>query len=213
MTDDRMSGLALIASSVAGIITMSLHPTGHDLFVPGQLDSVIRVLVAVHALALVSLPVCFLGALGLSRRLAAADRLSIAALVVYGFGLAAITSAAAFGGLVAPRLAREIVEAAPPASEAWRILFRYTGQLNQAFAQVFVAASSIAILLWSAAILRSRALAPGLGVYGCVLGPVTLLALLSGRLTMGVHGFGLVVLVQAVWYVSAGAMLCRPRNA
>src|SRR5208283_6183209 len=73
MTDDRMSGLALIASSVAGIITMSLHPTGHDLFVPGQLDSVIRVLVAVHALALVSLPVCFLGALGLSRRLAAAD--------------------------------------------------------------------------------------------------------------------------------------------
>ena len=66
MTDNRMSGLALILGSVGSIITMALHPTGHDLQVPGQLTPVTHMIVAVHALALICLPVMFLGAWGLS---------------------------------------------------------------------------------------------------------------------------------------------------
>jgi hypothetical protein len=55
--------------------------------------------------------------------------------------------------------------------------------VNQAYAQVFVAASSVAIAMWSGSILRSR-LARGLGIYGCILGLVTLFALFSGRLSL-----------------------------
>jgi hypothetical protein len=217
MTDDRMSGLALIAGSVAGIITMSLHPTGHDLFAPGQLDPMARMLVAVHALALVSMPVSFLGALGLSRRLASPlespDRLAIAALVTYAFALLAVMNAAVADGLVAPAIARQMVAAAPSASEGWRLMFRYNFWQNQAFAQVFVVASSVAILLWSASIIRSGALARGVGIYGCILGPLTLLAVFSGHLELTVHGFGLVVFGQALWLITVGALLCRTKNA
>src|SRR5271165_1869301 len=85
MTDDRKSGLALIAGSVGLIITMALHPVGHDLLVPGQFDRIARLVVAVHTLALVCIPVMFLGAMGLSRRLASPDRLSLCAVVAYGF--------------------------------------------------------------------------------------------------------------------------------
>lgn len=209
MTDDQMSGWALIAGSVASIITMSLHPTGHDLFVAGQLHSVARLAIAVHALALVSLPVLFLGACGLSYRMASAGRLALAALATYGFALVAVMNAAVFSGLVAPGIASRIVEATPEASDAWRVAFRYNGDLNQSFALVFVVASSAAILLWSTAILRGGGLARGIGTYGCILAPIILLVVLSGHLRLDVHGFGAIMLGQAIWFISAGAQLCK----
>ena len=212
MTEDRKSGLALIAGSVGLIITMAFHPTGHDLFVPGQLEHVARVGVAVHTLALFCIPVLFIGALGLSRRLDSPDRLSLCAVVAYGFAGVAAMNAAAISGLVAPGIARQIAAASSTsaAADTWRMLFAYSGTLNQAFAMVFVVASSTALMLWSAGILRNGVFSRGLGVYGCVLGPLTVVAVLSGHLRLNVHGFGLVVLGQAIWFVVAGVLLCRP---
>ncbi|HUD65148.1 MAG TPA: hypothetical protein VMQ17_11245 [Candidatus Sulfotelmatobacter sp.] len=212
MTDDRKSGLALIAGSIGLIITMAFHPTGHDLLAPGQFDRIARLIVAVHTLALASIPVMFLGTLGLSRRLASPDKLSVCAVVAYGFAGVAALNAAAFSGLVAPGLARQMA-AATPASETanlWSVLFTYNGFLNQAFAMVFVVASSTSLALWSVAILRNGLLARSVAVYGCILGPLTVAAVLSGHLRLNVHGFGLVVLGQAVWFVIVGVTLCRP---
>jgi hypothetical protein len=212
MTDDRKSGLALIAGSIGLIITMALHPTGHDLLAPGQFDWIARLVVAVHALALASIPVMFLGALGLSQRLATPDKLSLCAVVAYGFAGIAAMNAAAFSGLVAPGLARQMAAATSAGETAnpWSVLFTYNGFLNQAFALVFVVASSVALTLWSAGILRNGRLARGVGVYGCILGPLTVVAVLSGHLRPNVHGFGLVVLGQAIWFVLVGVLLCRP---
>lgn len=212
MTDDRMSGVALIAGSVAGIITMSLHPSGRDFVEPGQLERMAFMTTAVHSLALASLPVLFLGAMGLSRRLASANRLVIAALVAYGFAIVAVMNAAAVSGLVAPTLIRRMLAPAAAPSDGWQMLMHYNFFLNQAFARVFVAASSAAIMLWSAAILRSGALARGIGIYGCVLGPIALIALLSGHLDLDIHGMGLVVLGQAMWFIGVGTVLCRVKN-
>jgi hypothetical protein len=209
MTDDRLSGLALIAGSCGTIITMSLHPTGH--VEAAQLESMIHMLIAVHALALACLPVLFLGAWGLSRRVATPDHLAMAGLVLYTFALLAVMNAAVADGLVAPSLFRQIVASAgsPPAIDGWRMMSRYNFYANQAYAQVFVVASSVAIVLWSASTWRSRQLAPGLGIYGCILGPVTLLALFSGRLNLDAHGFGIVIFGQAAWFIVAGALLWR----
>ena len=209
MTDNRMGGLALIAGSVGSIITMSLHPTGRDLFAPGQFRLMAHLTVVAHVLALASLPISFLGALALSKRLASPNRVGVGALVLYGFGVIASMNAAVVSGLVGPSLVREILDAAPPESDAWRIVFDYNGRLLHTFAGVFVAASSAAILLWSAAIVRGGALARGVGVYGCILGPLTLLGVFSGHLRLNVHGFGLVVLGQAVWFIIVGTLLWR----
>jgi hypothetical protein len=64
MTDNRFSGLALIVGSVGSIITMVFHPTGHDVVAPGRFESMAQLTVAVHALALVSMPVLFSGRWG-----------------------------------------------------------------------------------------------------------------------------------------------------
>jgi hypothetical protein len=193
MTDNRKGGVALIAGALGGIGTMILHPTARDLFAPGQLASMAQLLVGVHALAVVSMPVLFLGALALSRLVASPDRLAIAALVVYGFALMAVLVAAVVDGFVAPGLAREIMTTAPPASEGWRIALHYNGFLNQAFARVFLVASSTSIVLWSVSILRSRMLGRGVAIYGLLVGPAVVIAVVSG-VRLDPHGAGLLIL-------------------
>src|SRR5581483_11720493 len=154
MTDDRLSGLALIAGSCGFIITLSLHPTGQ---VPAaRLPSIIPMLVGVHALALACIPVLFLGAWGFSRRVNSPDPLAIMGLVLYAFALLAVANAAVAYGLVTPGVLRQIVASnAPPGTpDPWRMIARYNFFVNQAYAQLFVAASAVAIALWSTAVLR-----------------------------------------------------------
>ncbi len=212
MTDDRLGGIALIAGSVGTIVTMALHPTGHDLFEPGQLEPVSQLNMGAHALGILSMPMLFLGALAVARRVAEPHRLGISGLVVYGFALAAGMAAATVSGFIAPDLAREMVAADVEPDESWGLLFHYNGMLNQAFASVLVIASSVAILLWSAAIVKTGALARGIGVYGLFLSPVIILALLSGHLRLDVHGFGMVVLGQSIWFIVTGALLLQRRE-
>ena len=207
MTENRLAGLALIAASCGMIITMAFHPQGH--ITSAQLPGMIRTLILVHGLALACIPVLFLGTWGLSRRMATPSRLNVAGLVLYAFGLVAVMGAAVADGLVTPRVLEQIVAAADSQSsmDTWRMFSRYTFFWNQAFAQVFVGMSSLAIMAWSAAGWQSRGIPRSLAIYGSLLGPVTLIAMFSGHLPLDAHRFGAIVLGQSIWFVIAGAVL------
>lgn len=213
MTDDRKGGIALIVGAIGGVVTMSLHPTGHQLFAPGRFAAVALLGASVHTLAIASMPISFLGALALSQRVSSSDRLGVSALVVYGFALAAGMMAAAVSGYVAPGLAHNLMAASPPEADGWKLLFDYNGRLNQACARILAVASSAAIMLWSVAILRQRPFARGIGIYGLVVGAATILAVMSGVLVLDVHGFGLVVFTQAIWFITVGVLMCRPLDS
>ena len=204
MTDNRKSGLALIAGSLGMIITMALHPRGA--VAAAQVESMARNLTIVHSLALASLMVLFLGALGLAQRLKSADRFDIIGLVLFAFASLAVMNAAVMDGLVAPNVMRRIVEAGAGGGESWRVVFRYNFEVNQGFARLYAVTSSIAIIFWSLSMWRNRTLARGLAIYGCVIGVASVIAVASG-LGMDVHGFGAVVLGQAIWFVTAGVLL------
>lgn len=214
MTDDRKSGLALIAGMLGTIITMALHPTFNDVAGQGShTHFMMNLNVAVHALALIAMPVIFLGALGLTRRLDAPNRLAVAALVLFGFAEAAGMIGGTASGLIAPGLIRHLNDAAPGQDQIWRAVLDLEGRINQSFILLYVVASSAAIVCWSAAILRSSSFARWLGTYGCIFGPLTALAVLSGHVRLNVHGFGLVVLIDAVWFIGAGVALWRSPSA
>jgi hypothetical protein len=115
MNDSRLGGMAWIAAAVGFLATMSVHPSGQDLFQPGQFEAAARVARISHGLALASLPLAFLGALAMARRVDSAERTGLVALVVYGFALAAVMLAALASGFVGPA-AEESLDGPEPAS-------------------------------------------------------------------------------------------------
>jgi hypothetical protein len=181
------------------IITMIFHPGGK--IAPEELERVVRISIAVHSLALASIPVLLLGAWGMSRRVDGGDRLAWAGLVFFGLASVAVMSAGTLNGLAAPALMRRIVVATPETREIWQAMLSYNFQVNQAFARVYAVGSSFALVLWSASILRYRTLGRGVGIYGVVLGVTTAAAICSGFLTPDRHGFGMLIFGQAIWFL------------
>ena len=203
MSDERKSGMALVAGTAAMIITMVFHP--HGKYIPSEVESMLRMGVAVHSLALASIPVVFFGAWGMSRWLAGPDRVSWAALVFYAVGSIAVMNAAVLDGLMAPYVIRKIVSATAETRDSWQMFMGYNFQMNQSYARVYAVASSLAVVLWSVTILRKRMLGLGIGIYGCVVGAVIAVGTLSGLLTPDWHGFTMLIFGQAIWFAVVGA--------
>jgi hypothetical protein len=212
MKDNRLGGIALILGAVSGMITMSLHPVaGAHPITPDQFEKIAMLNIGVHVLAIAGLPFSFLGAFALTRRLDSLGHIALTGLVIYSLGLVAVMIAPAMSGLVGTEVIRHMI-ARGAGSEQWRTLMEYNFLINQAFAKIFVVASCTAVGLWSFAIVKSRALPVAIGIYGLLLGPVIVIAMMSGGLSLDVHGFGLVVVSQAIWFIVVGILLLRSRE-
>ncbi|HYW13497.1 MAG TPA: hypothetical protein VE871_16165, partial [Longimicrobium sp.] len=189
-----------MAGAVMGLVTMAFHPTG---------GGHAALALAVHALAIFSAPISFYGGWVLTRRLSAAGPLSELALAFYGLAAVATLLATAASGFLASDLIARVAASQDEARAAAAAVLQYNSASNQAYAKVLVAASSVAIGLWSVEIVRTRSMRRAAGILGCAVAAGTLLLLFSGRLTLDVHGFGAVVLAQAVWSILVGAELRR----
>ncbi|HEY1984615.1 MAG TPA: hypothetical protein VGG85_04355 [Terracidiphilus sp.] len=215
MTDDRKSGFAFLAGSLGGIVTMAIHPTSAGVLTPAQFERLAVVSAIAHSLAMVSFLVMFLGAIGLTRRLAAReasaapDRLPITALVVYGFAAVALLFATAVSGFIVPDIMRHMVRDAAANAPQWRIVIDAVFQFNQAFARIYSVAASFSIVLWSASALRHGGLPRSLAIFGCIVAPALICLIAVGHLRLDVHGMAVVVFAHAVWFVIAGLQLCR----
>jgi uncharacterized membrane protein len=78
-----------------------------------------------------------------------------------------------------------------------------------AFLHVFQAATSIAMLLWSAMIVRKAALSRGIGYAGLLIGAATIAALVTGFIDKSHHAFAMSILLQVLWLIGIGVELCR----
>lgn len=198
--------MAFIAGNIALLITMALHPSGAQLAGAGsRFDVMVLLNTFVHTLAIFAIPLLFLGGLALTSMAVGRRSLAISALIFYAFALCAGMCAGVMSGYIAPDMLRRMAQAGDPQSQqVWRLLFRYTGQLNQAFARVLVVGSATAIILWSCA-MPSRAMR----WYGILSNAAIALVVMVGLLPLDVHGYGLVVLLQGVWFVATGVKMWR----
>jgi len=211
MSREKISGAALLAGALATLVVMGLHPTAHDLM--GEAGrSAARLNLLVHAMAIASCPVLFFGALGLNRRFPPDQGWASGAIVFWGFALVGVMCAALASGLIAPKVIEWITSGDEANRQTYHALLAYNGQVNQAFAKVHVAMSSVAILFWSIAIITTRAFARPIGWLGCVVGVGVLVGLFSGYITLDVHGFGVVILLQAAWLFSVGVQMMWSRT-
>jgi hypothetical protein len=224
MTDNRLSGIAIIAGQLGLILTLSLHPSGK--ISPAEVDQMVHKLIAVHSIALAGLPLMIIGALGLVRVLSSRNRLSVAAFVIYSFAIAASLSGIVIDGLVMPHLIPHLADAAKAsaaaasaggqpaagasAGEVWHALLKFNGYLDMAFVQFSLVATAVAIIAWSVAMLLGKILPSGTAVYGLILGVTALAALFSGALGAE-HALMIIVFGQSTWFLIVGGLLCaRP---
>ncbi len=212
MQRDRVAGIALIAGALVPLLIIGLHPTAHDLASDGAARHQALVNRLVHSVMLAAQPVLFLGLLGLSRQLGWSP-LPTAALVVYGFGIAAVLSAAVVSGFVAPGVIERMASAESGAEPTYQALLVYSGLLNQGFAKVYVVSSGVAFMLWSAAIWATGRLSRAAAVLGLAAGTALALGVVSGHLRLNVHGIIVVTLLQALWLVVVGGQLFAAASA
>jgi hypothetical protein len=209
MTDDRKAGIALIAGSIGGILTMAIHPVaGGPLTLP-QVERLALVSGIAHSLAMLSILLLFLGACGLTRRIAATDRMSFAAIVTFGFACAAIMIAAAVSGFIVPGIIKQMARDVPAAAHQWQIVVSGVFQFNQAFARIYSVGASLAIILWSVSALRHGDLGQRVSLYGCIASPLIILAIASGHLRLDVHGMAIVMLGEVIWFIAVGVQLLK----
>ena len=207
MTDNRKAGIALIAGSLGGILTMAIHPTGGGQLAPEQVAHLAVVSAVAHSIALVSVVVLFLGACGLARSIATADRISFAAIVTFGFACVAIFIAAAVSGFIIPGIMKLMARDTSTGPHAWQIVITGIFQINQAMSRIYSVAASLAIILWSISVLRNSDLSRPIAVYGCLMSVLIIAAVGSGYLRLNIHGMAAVWLAQAVWFVLIGSQL------
>jgi hypothetical protein len=218
MTDDRKSGTALIAGSLGGILTMAIHPTGAGSLTPGQVEHLALVSGIAHSIAMLSFLLLFLGACGLTRRLAAfartpdPDRLAFAAIVTFGFACVAVLIATAVSGFIVPDILRHMARDGAATVPQYRLIVDAVFQFNQAFARIFSVGASVAIALWSVSALRNGGIGRGIAIYGCIVATLLTAGIVVGHLRLNVHGMAVVVLGQVIWFIVAGAQLCRRQN-
>ncbi|HUF18244.1 MAG TPA: hypothetical protein VMS12_09405 [Thermoanaerobaculia bacterium] len=204
MKEDTAAGLALITSVLGIAITMLLHPTGHDVLRSAQQA---EIAVLVHGLGLATIPVALFGFLVYTKRLSHGTALPTFSYILFAFGSVAILGAAVASGFVGPAVGDQLRTAAGAEREVLRVLFHTTGQVNRAFARIHVLSASLAILLWSVSMWRSRLRA--CAACGIIVGAASIAAVGSGHLILNVHGAGLVYLAHGVWTVWVAALLIR----
>jgi hypothetical protein len=207
MHHNRNAGLTLIIGVFSPLLVLGMHPTAGDL--TGDASSR-QVLInqVVHGVALAAQPLVFLGLVGVSRYLEWSEN-AIAALVVYGFGIVAVLSAAVLSGFVAPDIVERLGAAGATPDARYQALLAYTGFLNQAFAKVNVTASGVALALWGCAMWRTRHFPRATAVIGVVVGTALACGTLIGYLRLNVQGIIIVTLLQAVWMIPVAVHLLR----
>lgn len=206
MQRDRAAGLALIGGTLAGLVTMAFHPTGHALL--GDFARVAPVNRTVHGLAIAGTIATFFGLLRLARLLETPKALTDAALVSYGFGAVAVMFAAIASGFISTDIAAIVLEGGTDARTTYEPVLDFTWAFNQACTKVFVVTASVGIGLWSVAMLREPEFGRAIGITGIVIGFAAAIATFAG-LRMDIHGFGAIVLGHGIWLTWTGVRLLR----
>ncbi len=162
---------------------------------------------------MISVLLLFLGAGGLTRRIANPDRLSFVAIVTFGFACVAVLIATAVSGFIVPSIMTHMLRDVAAAAPQWGIVIDSIFQINQAFSRIFSIAASLAIILWSVSAIRHGGFARGIAIYGCVVASLLIFATAIGHLRLDVHGMTVVALGQTVWFILVGMQLySRPAH-
>ena len=205
----KNAGIALIVFTVLLLFTMVLHPAGSNVH---GLISKAEMIIGVHGVALLSIPVGWVGFWGLSRRIGQNHFGSMFAFFVISAGLIAEMMAAAINGLVLPLYLQGYQEGTDDVLDSVQPILRYGFSINKAFDYIYTAAFSIAILIWSVIIVKTNTMSRWIGITGICISLIMIAVFFGGMMAANsLRGLRVFLGGVLVWIFVVGLDLARKR--
>ena len=196
----RKGGFALITGAAFLIVTMMLHPQSGDL---QHIKEIRNINMVAHALAILSVPILMFGLTFIHDYLNKSS-ISLLAFILQGFSFVAVIIAAAINGLALPLFIDQIPQDPEHQSEPWYLILKYGWSLNQAFDLIYTAGTSLALALWSFAILKTHHHLRYFGFAGVVLAFAILASMMGGFNYTNLHGLRIFVALWVLWILVIG---------
>jgi hypothetical protein len=201
--NNRNSGIALIVFTILLVCTMVLHPSGGSI---EHLMEISNLIIITHSIAILSLPIGWLGFYGLTRKLGTDHFGSMLGLVIISFALIAVLLAAATNGLVLPIFLQHYTGSISAA------IIQYSFSVNHAFDYIYTGAFCLAILSWSVSIVHTRKLAVWIGWMGIALFCIIAAIFISGVAVNNVHGLRIFTTGIVSWILLVGGALYKTQT-
>jgi hypothetical protein len=205
------AGLVILLSAIASIAAVALDrmATGSDPL--SILQSVVQIgpwHAGVHVVAMACIGGFMYGYTVLSRRLGLHRAPVLAGLIAYGFGSVLMLIATTIDGFISTGTAALFVNKSPEAVRFGYWMFAtMEGVALTAIASVAWVCQSVAALGWACAMLGERGLARKLGMTGLVSGALPAVAVFVAGANMTETVVVGILLVQAVWNLTAAVYL------
>ena len=202
----KLSGYCLLIGSLLMVLTMLLHPSGGDM---QHILKISRIAIISHSLGLLSTVFTAFGFYGLASALLTQSRISFLGLSFAGFALVAVLLAALLNGLVLPMYVMQQSGIAEEKQDTIKLIIQYGVTINAALDYVFIAGYSVAMLIWSAGMLRTEKFPAWLGIWGILLVGISMIAALFQLNFISVSGFTVYVIGIVSWIVSGAFILIK----
>lgn len=208
-TFEKRAGIALIIFIILLLCTMVLHPAGGNI---EYLIKITGVIVTTHSIAILSLPVGWIGFWGLTRRIGTNHTGSMLAFAMASLGLVAVLLAAAANGLILPIFLQHYKDADPETITAIKPILRYSFAINHAFDYIYTGAFCLAILGWSISILLTGKLSKWIGWLGIAISIAVVVIVVSGIAVNSLQGMRIFVSTIVIWILLAGIALYKQQE-
>lgn len=210
----KTAGIVIVASALLTIFAVAHHP----MLRAKTPESVMAGMVAlapidmvVHG-GLIAIVIALIAGLAVfTVRLGLNEQSAIAAFVVYSLGAFAVVSAALIDGFLTPAIAFHYEHSHALELRQGIGLLVLASLAIQVLTKFGLLAMSAGVLFWSIVLLRRTRIIMGIGILGVAsaLGVAAVLAFSGAFLTPPI--LGVIVLVQALWYVAIGVALVQKR--
>jgi hypothetical protein len=207
----RAAGLAIAISAIASIAAVALDSGAQGSDPLSILQSLVKIRDAhqlVHIVAMACIGGLMFGFTVMSQRLGLRRAPVIAGLIAYSAGSMLMLVATIIDGFISTDLAALFVNTSPEAvrSGYWMIQ-AIAGVALTDIARIAWVCESVAAVAWAWALLRERGLTRKLGMVGLVSGALPAIAVIAVGSRMTETVVVGILLVQAVWNLTAAAYL------
>jgi hypothetical protein len=201
-------GALLIGGSAVLLIMGMTHPSSIPFDDSAALGRMALVDALAHSLAILGTWLLLVGLVGLSRMLGLKRVTVVAALAAFALATFAVMIAAAFDGLVLPKLAQQWMGSDTIGRGELKQLIRFCVLIASSLTRIYLLLGAIAIALWSWVIHRDR-LSRGMPWVGAVVAAAGIAALFGGPAYVSTHEVLALMVGQSVWMVLAGLLTIR----